>query len=485
MLCKKCGYALWNLPPGRCPECGDPFAPSQFRFLPGKVNFLCPHCQQPYMASSQDGQPTQESFPCNKCGQTIQVDQMLVTPAPGVPHHAAEAVRMPWLERKRLGWWKAFWRTVGLSLLSPSQVVVDLPKEEGTGTGAALGFAMSAAAFVAIVGLAFAVVFWTIILGISGGLSGAGVGSGMILWPMLTGFGCIGLGVILWPLIGVGLWSLVTHLLLRMTGKRAGGLSLTYRAMLYGQGPLVIQAVPMCGSYVAGVWMAVSSTIMVKQSQEVRGLRAAFAVLAPPLSLLGLYIGSVLFFIFGVVGAGSGGWMGGYTTTGVSPIGVVMVSSASPETGAGPRHILELVADEQLLMQELVDPLGGNPDWGDIAVGDWTAGELQDMPREELLEVAVYLAGQRDPASTWYRFGDLVFCYDGLDFRPQAIAGERWVVAYQYDVWGEYGAVFYTDGDVEYFDWDMDWTVDTENTRRTTAGLPLIPTLEEAFPEAP
>ncbi len=471
---------MWNLPPGRCPECGDPFKPSEFRFQPGKVNFLCPHCQQPYEASSPDGQPTQEPFPCNKCGQTVQVDRMLVVPAPGVSDREASLELTPWQNRKHVGLWKAFWKTVGCSLTRPSEVVRWLPIEGGIGD--ALGFAIRVAGLVALASIAISLLFWLPILGLSRG--GPVMGGMGVVYPIFSIFLPL-LLALLWPLVGVGVWAAVSHFLLFITGQKAAGLGVTYRALLYGQGPMVLQAIPFCGSYISWVWLTVSSINMVKTSQRVHGLRATFAVASPPLVLVGGFMALVFWFFYVALSAGPGGWMGGYTSTGVSPMGSGLVQLADPASGAGPRHILALVAEDRVSMQDLVDPLGGNPDWSEIAIGIWTAGELQNMPRQELLEIAADLAERRDPASTWYRFGDIVYCYDGLDFRPQALGGERWVVAYRYEVWGEYGAVFYTDGAVEYFDWDMEGTIDAENARRTNAGLPLIPTLDEAFPEAP
>ncbi|MFG0253014.1 MAG: hypothetical protein ACF8NJ_09095, partial [Phycisphaerales bacterium JB038] len=373
MRCQKCDYALWHLPPGRCPECGEPFKPSQFRFPPGKVNYLCPHCEQPYEAPTPDAQPTPEPFACVKCGEMIQIDQMLVTPAPGVPAREAEAISMPWLDRQRLGWWKGFWRTVGWSLARPSDVINNLPA--GAGVWAALEFAFCVAAFVAFVGVLVSIVFWSIMFGVLGGIGGTGVSPGMMLFPMLTGFGCLGLGIILWPLLGVGLWALMAHFLLVITGKRAGGLALTYRAMLYGQGPLVLQAVPVCGSYIAWVWLAVSSTIMVKRSQEVSGLRAAFAVLAPPVSFVALYLGVVLWIFSNAMLTGPGAWPGGAPARSVSTIGSALVNNASPWDGAGPEHILELVAAGELTMRDLADPQGVNAYWAYTQLGEWTRSE--------------------------------------------------------------------------------------------------------------
>ncbi len=474
MLCEKCGYALWNLPSGRCPECGEPFTPSQFHFRPGKVNFLCPHCRQPYFASAPDGQPTREPFPCTKCGQVVDPDAMPVVPAPGVPEEQALAERTPWVDRRHLGLWRAFWRTVGLSLVQPARVVRRLPPQGGVGE--ALRFAYAVALFVAAISFCMSAIFWGGMYLLMQSQQGGPAGPVGPVWPMLASFGFGALATLLWPIVGVGLWALCTHALLAITGKRVGGLALTYRTMLYGQGPLVLQAAPVCGSYVAWVWLSVSSIVMLKTSQGVHGLRATIAVLAPPLLVAGAFVGLVVWAISSVWGAG--GFSGAPFNT--TPVGLGLMAQASAADGSGPDHIFELVADGTLSMRDIVDPREEFEAWQEIRVGEWTAGELDSMPQDELLAIAERLPESRDPQQTWYRVNDMVFCYEGLDLRLSAGSESR-IVAFAYDAISEIGSVFYSDGVAEYYDFDLSRTLKQENERRRALGLPLVPTVDEAY----
>jgi hypothetical protein len=45
MKCQSCGYPLWNLKQPRCPECGEHFAVTAWRFKSGTVRFRCPECE--------------------------------------------------------------------------------------------------------------------------------------------------------------------------------------------------------------------------------------------------------------------------------------------------------------------------------------------------------------------------------------------------------------------------------------------------------
>lgn len=64
MRCKKCDYRLWNLPSRVCPECGQPFRPSEFEFPVNSVQFRCPHCNQSYYGTGEKGHLVPIEFEC-------------------------------------------------------------------------------------------------------------------------------------------------------------------------------------------------------------------------------------------------------------------------------------------------------------------------------------------------------------------------------------------------------------------------------------
>src|SRR5262249_57628543 len=80
MNCSKCGYLLFGVASGRCPECGVMFAATDFSFPRGAVHFLCPHCQQGYLGVDQHGLPFPRTFRCVKCEQPIRAAEMAVRP---------------------------------------------------------------------------------------------------------------------------------------------------------------------------------------------------------------------------------------------------------------------------------------------------------------------------------------------------------------------------------------------------------------------
>ena len=72
MRCKQCDYRLWNLTARRCPECGTPFLPSEFEFVPNSVQFCCPHCGQAYYGTDAKGHLVPPAFTCGRCGAAIK-----------------------------------------------------------------------------------------------------------------------------------------------------------------------------------------------------------------------------------------------------------------------------------------------------------------------------------------------------------------------------------------------------------------------------
>lgn len=127
MRCKVCDYRLWNLPSRACPECGTAFRPSDYEFTPNSVQFCCPHCNQPYFGTDQKGHLVPRAFDCVQCGRHIDMDQMVLRPGEGVREEQTQQDRNPWLERRKVGWWKGWIKTVGLSLGIPTRLMRATP----------------------------------------------------------------------------------------------------------------------------------------------------------------------------------------------------------------------------------------------------------------------------------------------------------------------------------------------------------------------
>jgi hypothetical protein len=116
MQCQSCGYALWNLYSGKCPECGAAYDVRQYAFEPGTVAFACPLCKHQHPGAGEDYLPTSAAeMTCAGCGQRIAVATMTV-----VPLDVKAMLRcVPWEEKSRLGFWPAWWRTVVMSVGKP------------------------------------------------------------------------------------------------------------------------------------------------------------------------------------------------------------------------------------------------------------------------------------------------------------------------------------------------------------------------------
>jgi len=129
MRCKKCDYRLWNLPSRRCPECGTPFRPSEFEFVPNSVRFCCPHCSQAYFGTSPKGHLIPSTaFTCVACGRPVHMDDMVLQPAEGFSEEQTVPRHVPWLERDRHGFWRAWFRTIGMAMVAPGQLMQSLPR---------------------------------------------------------------------------------------------------------------------------------------------------------------------------------------------------------------------------------------------------------------------------------------------------------------------------------------------------------------------
>ncbi|MCK4871562.1 MAG: YIP1 family protein [Phycisphaerales bacterium] len=483
MQCRDCGYSLWNIPPGRCPECGKAFAPTGFTFRLRAVKFLCPNCRQEYYGTDLQGLPVPRSFMCVNCGEPVEADQMIVLPAEGVSERMALAEAAPWRMRTNIGLWKAFWKTVGRSLTRPASVVRWLPPEGGLAE--ALGFACLAGLFVTLVGTLLVAAVLLPIGFFTGG------GRGMLSPLLFLSSGCVGASIV-YLVVGVALWAVLAHLVLLVTGKRAGGFRLTYRTMLYAQGPIVFVLIPSCGSYIAGAWMTVSCALMLRESQGVHGARATAAALTLPVLAIIAY---AAFIITAVTIASTVSTMSVSGPTmplssvagfGQGPAGAI-TAAASPDDGSGPDHVLRLVADGSLSVDDLTDPWAGPPATS-ILIGEQTLASIGLQPPGEIDQLANALAAERDEAASWYIFVGTVFCYDGLDLRTTPPDGHSDVLGYILGGSGNEGpgqprkyTVWFADGSWQRISRsEISNLIARENEHRASRGVPAIPLPEEA-----
>ena len=132
MRCRNCDYPLWNLPARACPECGDPFAPSEFEFKPGAVKYCCPDCQQEYYGTSRKGHLRPSSFECVQCKRQLEMDEMVLLPAEGWDERVVVSHSAPWT-RQDIGHVRRWFATVGWSYVRPGDLIAGIPVDKGLG----------------------------------------------------------------------------------------------------------------------------------------------------------------------------------------------------------------------------------------------------------------------------------------------------------------------------------------------------------------
>ena len=111
----------------------------------------------------------------------------------------------------------------------------------------------------------------------------------------LLGFGIIlGCMLVVLPLgavLGMFLFSAVSHLTLFMLGGANQTYETTFRVVAYSMGTTsVLQLIPCCGSHIGGIVAVVFTIIGLSQMHETTGWKAAGAVLLPITLCCGLYL---------------------------------------------------------------------------------------------------------------------------------------------------------------------------------------------------
>ncbi len=407
MKCKACDYRLWNLPARRCPECGTPFRPSEYEFIPGKVRFSCPHCGQCYYGTDEKGHLVPPEFDCTSCGQHIQMDEMVLLPAEGVAEEDTQLAPVPWLERKKQGRVRAWLSTVRLALFAPSQLIRRVP--ENLPTVQALRFAvLTQCVYMAPI---ICLVVLMAVIGAMGPVGGAAFG------PVPV-FAILPLFVLLGLLVGVriliSLWALLAHGILLVTGPLVFPLRRTFHAMCFSSAANALAIIPCCGGYVSWAWWVVSATLMLRAGHQVHAIRAAAAVLLPPLAVAGAWVGVVELLPSGTGIARPATAPAPVLADSSSTVLDALVRNARANGGRGPDHAVRLVTEAALTANDFILP-GSLTRPQKIPVGPRTLKEFPLLsPRQE--KAAIEAAAKTIPSgAAVHRLGDFVFTYDGID----------------------------------------------------------------------
>lgn len=294
MQCRKCHYELWNTPSRQCPECGEPFTPSDYRFAPNSVKFICPQCRQIYYGTDVNGHLDPPAFDCVSCGQSVTMDQMLLEPADGRGSASLPTAWNPWIDARGRNILMRWLISVGYSLVMPNRLIDGTP----------VGSRVASAWWFALVTLAIYAAGTALPLLLIGAVSMlfGNADPGLLLFS-----GVAWLLPVVVPILFTLIWGLTAHALLRVTGETLAGIGRTYQCLFYGAGAMVILVIPCIGpyfSFLGCVWWTVSSTIMLSLGQRVHGGRAALATLTLPVvifvSIIALYVLFTVGMLYGV-----------------------------------------------------------------------------------------------------------------------------------------------------------------------------------------
>lgn len=409
MRCRNCGYRLWGVKRRNCPECGTPFLPSQFEFVPNSVCFRCPHCDQDYYGTTAQGHLDPPAFNCVRCGRPVSMDEMTLFPTSGLEEEQTQAEKMPWLVREKIGFARAWWQTLCMSMVSPVRLIQLTPPGSSLATG--WWFAAMTAGLATLVGM--------LPLSVLPMLMPAPRAIGMVL-----GLGGM-LGLLVWPSVVIAAWGGLTHALLALTGRHDYGAGRTYQAMCYSSGPNLLVAVPCMGVYlapVAWIWWSVNAILMVRHAQRVGTMRATIAVASLPLILTA---GLTLLIVFVFVPSLTAAQQTAATIARQTRLHTLEMANRDIMTaalsnyaqlhgGRWPPHASELIAVGMVRATVFVQS-----DWSTAApkvpVADSDLAEFSSRQPDSQAKLAKAAARSLPPGVLAHRLGDFVFTYHGID----------------------------------------------------------------------
>jgi hypothetical protein len=410
MRCSKCNYRLWNLKSRKCPECGTPFLPSEFEFIPNSVRFCCPHCNQAYYGTGPKGHLAPIEFDCASCGEHIHMDEMALVPAAGVEEEQTRMDFVPWLERRRLGVVKAWFSTIGMAMVNPHRLMRTPPSESSYGE--AWWFAVVTNVLIVLVGFA-PFVLLPMMVGI------AAPGGGRVLGLLAGAAAGVAVGLIIIAVATVfviAIWGNLTHALLHLTGETAGNSTATCQAICYSVGANILTAVPCLGAYIGWIWWLVSAVLMVKEAQRVQGWRAALAVLTLPVVAISALV--MLYAVLTFWAITASGPFGPNPTTALRTEANTVLTAVSryaeDHEAHGPDHAIELVSGDYLRTTDFISSRSSSYP-STVPVAATNLAQFDSLPpsaQDEAVRAAINALPEGTVA---HRLGDFVFTHHGID----------------------------------------------------------------------
>ena len=269
----------------------------------------CPSCHNTFSTERSGRQD------CPVCGRPLIVPEP-AAPAPEAPQAeiVVDAGGTPWERREDLGPLKAWGATVQQALLEPGRLFASARLDR---PGAQLGFAVLTVSVFSAIGQILQAL---LLHGQQDALrrTVGSLASNPDVSPMLkrllqmqeqtAGAGTTILLAALTPVftfILVYVNAGVTHAVAALLGQAKRGFAATFAACTYGCAPLILLAVPACGSLVGVIWLVVLTGIGMKVTHGISPGGAAATVLVPYLVLCCLTfaaMGSLIVALHGAIG---------------------------------------------------------------------------------------------------------------------------------------------------------------------------------------
>lgn len=459
MRCTTCDYPLWRTSRRTCPECGSAFRVGDHAFRPGAVRFRCPHCSQSYYGTTERGQLDPPAFECT-CGQRISVEEMTIEPALGVDENATDGAVNPWVDRERIGLFRAWIRSVFAILGGPAGFIRSVP------AAAPVSEAVLFAGVSALCSVAFGLVMlgagYAVATIFAGSLVFRNPASILLTVSFQFVYGILGL-------VCAILAGFVAHAVLVVLRSARVGLGRSVPAILYTQGAtaaISLVACCPCNSAVAPVWWCISMTAMLRVLHGVSLGRALTASIIAALTWIGASGGASL---------AVGMTLPVARTSTVAVGGAISGEDLRGATGPyeTPFHA---VLDDSISIDDLLDLIA--PDDESLRLAGLSRDELSLSTSEANREIAARLSRLLPSDRAPFRLGRAIFLYrDAPDERsawhvlvepPTRPKGTTGLVPDLWIVHRRRGTTVITGA-------DFPAKLAAENANRTKAGLPPIP----------
>ncbi|WP_426755786.1 YIP1 family protein [Myxococcus sp. Y35] len=222
------------------------------------------------------------SFACAKCLRKGERDEPICASC----HERVPADALPWDQRAELGTLRAFWRTCLAVMLRPA-ATFERARPEGS-MGSSLGFATLS--HLAASCTTF-LVYMSIVLLIPRELPESDNVDPVALSLMWVGL--MGVGLVLSPIVGMLATvanAALDHLVFRLSGT-GQPFEVTLRANALSLSPYLLGLVPLCGMYIAPLWVLGLRFYAYRALHRTGWGTAVLGALAAPLLSCGLVFG--------------------------------------------------------------------------------------------------------------------------------------------------------------------------------------------------